>query len=282
MDNFVIVYIFVFVIGACIGSFLNVCIYRIPNGKSIVWPGSECPACASKIRWYDNIPIFSWFILGGQCWDCNVHFNFRYPLIEGGTAILFVASWYFLEPVQAIIGMLFIGLLIVASFIDLDHLIIPDCFTVGGFILGCIISVMVPGLHGYVGSEPYVVRGLGSLISALNGAFLGSGLLLWVAWIADMVLMEESVGGADIKLMGCIGAFCGWKGAVFALCGGALLGSLILVPLILMKRLKSRDARSAYMVVPFGPWLSLGAITYFVFTRGLVEAYFKMIGAIFK
>lgn len=238
--------------------------------------------CGSRIRWYDNIPIFSWFILRGRCRDCGVRFSFRYPLIEVGTAVLFVASWYFLEPVQAVIGMLFIGLLVIASFIDLDHLIIPDCFTVGGFVLGCIISMMVPGLHGYVGSEPYMLRGFGSLISALNGAFLGSGVLLWVALIADMVLREESMGAADIKLMGCIGAFCGWKGAVFALCGGAFLGSLILVPLMLMKRLKSRDAESSHMVVPFGPWLSLGAIIYFVFARGRVDDYFQMVSVFFK
>ncbi len=277
MYSFIIVNVFVFVVGACIGSFLNVCIYRVPNGESILWPGSKCLMCGSKIRWYDNIPIFGWFMLGGRCRDCKACFSFRYPLIELGTAVLFVSSWYFLEPVQAIIGMLFIGLLIVASFIDLDHLIIPDCFTVGGFVLGCIIAMMVPALHGYVGPEPYVMRGFGSLISALNGAFLGSGLLLWVALIADMVLKEESMGVADIKLMGCIGAFCGWKGAVFALCGGAFLGSLILVPLMLMKKLKSRNAESSHMVVPFGPWLSLGAIIYFVFARDLVDAYFKIV-----
>lgn len=282
MDNFIVTSIFVFVIGACIGSFLNVCIYRIPKAKSIIWPASQCIECGSTIRWYDNIPIFSWFILRGKCRDCKACFSFRYPLIEGGTAFLFVSSWYLLEPVQAIIGMVFISLLVIASFIDLDYLIIPDRFTIGGFILGCIISMLVPSLHGYAGLDHFVVRGFLSLVSALNGAFLGSGLLLWVALIADKVLKEETMGGADIKLMGCIGAFCGWKGAVFALCGGAFLGSLVLVPLMLMKKLKNRDTESSHMVIPFGPWLSLGAITYFVFMRGPVDAYFKMVGRIFE
>lgn len=281
IDNFLVVYAFVFVVGACIGSFLNVCIYRIPRGESVVWPGSRCPKCGSRIRWYDNIPILSWFILGGRCRDCKERISFRYPCIEGLTAILFLSSWCFLEPVQAFIGMVFLSLLIVVSFIDLDYLMIPDRLTVGGFILGCVISIVVPDLHGYGGGEVYGMRAFLSAVSALNGAFLGSGLLLWVALISEMILKEESMGGADIKLMGCIGAFCGWKGVVFALCGGAFCGSLILLPLMLMKKLKSRDAQSGYMVVSFGPWLSLGAILYFVFMRDSVDEYFNAVSRLF-
>lgn len=178
--------------------------------------------------------------------------------------------------------MIFVSILIPATFIDLDHLIIPDRFTIGGFILGILISIAIPSLHGYTGLDPYPVKSFLSLVSALNGAFLGSGLLLWVALIADTILKEESMGGADIKLMGCIGAFCGWKGAIFAICGGAFFGSLILLPLILMKRLKSRNQQSAHIVVPFGPWLSLGAILYFIFLRTPVDSYFNSIRTLFK
>lgn len=282
MEDSLYIYILIFIVGACIGSFLNVCIYRIPRGESVVWPGSRCPECGSRIRWYDNVPIMSWFILGGRCRDCKGWISFRYPLIEAGTGILFLFSWYLLGPVEGVVGMVFVSLLIVVSFIDLDYLMIPDRLTVGGFILGCVISIVVPEIHGYGGGEGYGVRAFLSVVSALKGAFLGSGLLLWVALIAEMMLKEESMGGADIKLMGCIGAFCGWKGVVFALCGGAFCGSLVLLPLMLMKRLKSRDEKSSRMVVPFGPWLSVGGILYFVFVREWVDEYFNALGRLFS
>lgn len=276
MEN-LLIYVLVFVVGACVGSFLNVCIYRIPRGESVIFPASRCPKCGSAIRWYDNVPVLSWFMLGGRCRDCGGAISFRYPLVELVTGVLFLLSWHLLEPVQAVIGMIFIGLLVVASFIDLDHLIIPDRFTIGGFILGCVLSIVFPVMHGYGGGELYFFRAFLAVVSALSGAFLGSGLLLWIALIADIVVKEESMGGADIKLMGCIGAFCGWKGALFAICGGAFFATLILIPLILMKKLKTRNEESSHMVVPFGPWLSLGAVVYFVFARGFVDSYFEKV-----
>lgn len=277
MTNPAFLYLFVFIIGLCIGSFLNVCIYRIPKGESIIFPRSRCTTCKTNISWYDNIPVFSWFILVGKCRNCKVPFSFKYPFIEITTALLFLSSWHFLSPVQAIIGMVFVSILITASFIDIDYLIIPDRFTVGGFILGCLFSVLAPSLHGYIGSDTYTMKALLSIIRALNGAFLGTGLLLWIALIADVIIKDESMGGADIKLMGCIGAFCGWKGAVFSIFGGAFLGSLVLVPLMLTKRLKSRDPESSHIVIPFGPWLSVGAIVYFIFMRDTVDSYFNII-----
>lgn len=274
-------YYLIFIIGACIGSFLNVCIYRIPRGESIIWPGSRCPLCGSSIRWFDNVPILSWFFLKGKCRDCKNPISFRYPLIEFITAILFVAAWYFLPPIQALIASIFVSILIVVTIIDLDFLMIPDRFTIGGFIFAVIISFCFPLIHGEMASNIFLVNSLQSGISAFNGAFIGSGLLIWIAFLSEAVLKEESIGFGDIKLIGFIGALCGWIGAIFTIFAGAALAAIFLFPLAILKKLKSRNSESAYTVVPFGPWLAFAAILYFIFFREYVDAYFYEISTIF-
>lgn len=275
MTTEIIVYGLIFIVGACIGSFLNVCIYRIPRNQSIVRPGSQCPFCKTKIQWYDNIPIFSWLILGGRCRHCKKAISYKYPLIEILTAILFSISWHFLDPKLAIIGMVFVSLLIIATFIDFDHLIIPDRITMGGFILGCVISIIVPELHGLTQHEPYVIKSFFSLITALKGAFLGSGLLIWIAFLSEVILKQETMGLADIKLMGCIGSFCGWQGALFSIGAGAVLAVVILIPFLLIKKWLYKEETLSHKVIPFGPWLSLGAILYFIVLRKPVDTYFN-------
>ena len=172
----------VFIFGACIGSFLNVCIYRIPAGKSIVTPGSHC-GCGKPIAWYDNIPVFSWLILRGRARCCGRPFSFRYPAIELLTALLFLACWLAFPPAKALCGMLFISALVCATFIDLDHMIIPDAFTIGLGVAGVVLSFFVPALHDQH-QDIFIVASLHSGVTALIGLLTGSGLVLWIALLA--------------------------------------------------------------------------------------------------
>ena len=208
--------------GACIGSFLNVCIYRMPKNESIVRPGSHC-GCGQAIAWYDNIPVFSWFLLRGRARCCRQPFSFRYPAIELLTAALFLACWIQFSPAKALVGMVLCAIVICAWFIDLDHLIIPDVFTIGGAATGLILSLAVPALHSH--SHPLLaVASLQAGRSAILGLFIGSALVLWIALFAEAILRKEAMGFGDVKYLGALGTFIGWQGAVFSLFGGALLG----------------------------------------------------------
>ena len=224
----------VFVFGAIVGSFLNVCIYRIPAEKSVVFPGSTC-ACVKPIAWYHNIPIFTWLILRGRASCCGEKFSIRYPAIELLTGLLFLASWLTHMPTVAIIGMLYIAFLICSTFIDFDHMIIPDRFSIGGMVIGVIISICFPSLHGIDG--PPIIENIQSGVIAAIGGIVGAGLVYWVAVLGEVVFRKPAMGEGDVKFVGFIGAFCGWQGAVFAMFGGALLGSVILLPILLVGRL---------------------------------------------
>jgi len=264
--------VLVFVIGACIGSFLNVVIYRVPAGKSVVSPRSQC-RCGEPIAWYDNIPILSWFILRGRCRHCKSYFSFRYPMVELGTALIFLGLWNSGEWPVVLGWFCFAGLMIPAAMIDLDTMEIPDFFSIGGCIIGVIASFLIPSMHGVEGSGLIVLDGIMGGIAGLQGAFIGSGMILWVALVAEVILRKEAMGFGDVKLMGAIGAFCGWQGAVFAFFGGSVLGCLVLLAAYPFIR-KSPDGLSR---IPFGPALAGGAIVYLLFARPYVSAYFDNI-----
>ncbi len=295
-----------FLLGACVGSFLNVCIYRIPAEKSVVSPGSRC-GCGRPIRWFDNIPILSWFLLRGRARCCGARFSVRYPLVEAITAGLFLLLWMVLPPAQALPGMLFFSLLLVGTFIDFDTMLLPDVVTIWGAVVGVALSFAVPGLHGVVaGDEPWLVDAFRSGTLAILGALVGSGIVLWLMVLAEAVLRKEAMGFGDVVFMGCIGAFCGWKGAIFAVFGGAVCGTLVVIPLMLFQRLFGKEeaaqegsaaagaeakaggeataaapadaeAEEAALgmgsQIPFGPWLALGGALYYLFLRGPVDAY---------
>lgn len=283
----------IFLLGACVGSFLNVCIYRIPENLSVVKPRSCC-RCGQMIAWYDNIPLLSWFILRGKARCCGQAFPFRYVLVEALTAFLFVLCWMLLTPLFAWVGMVFIAILIVSTFIDLDHMIIPDRFTVGGMVLGVFLSISFPALHL---ATPVGIMPLDNMhagLVSLAGAFIGSGAILWLALITEALINKEAMGFGDVKLMGAIGAFCGWQGALFALFGGACCGALILALVMLgqalglklsMKAIKessnqelSEDVSKHIewgSAIPFGPWLALGATLYWLFFRDETLQFFK-------
>lgn len=280
--------------GACIGSFLNVCIYRMPKNESIVRPGSHC-GCGQAIAWYDNIPVFSWFLLRGRARCCHQPFSFRYPAIELLTAALFLACWIQFSPAKALVGMVLCAIVICAWFIDLDHLIIPDVFTIGGAATGLILSLAVPALHGH--SHPlFAVASLQAGRSAILGLFIGSALVLWIALFAEAILRKEAMGFGDVKYLGALGTFIGWQGAVFSLFGGALLGCVWLAGTYLWKKISGRapalglPATSAAgqpaeitlgVHVPFGPMLGVAALIYFFGAHLWVNTYFDNLAFLF-
>jgi len=304
----------IFVFGACWGSFLNVVIYRVPRKKSVVHPRSFCVTSGQPIPWYDNIPVLSWLLLRGRSRHDKQPISLRYPVVELLTAALFLAAWLLNPPVIALLGFPFIALLIAGTFIDLEHMILPDFSTIGGMLLGVLLSFFFPVLHGYGGEAPWIIEGMRGLISALLGVFIGSAVILWIAVLAETVLKREAMGFGDVLFMGCIGAFCGWQGALFAIFGGALLGTLVVIPLLLLQKLfgwKLKPGRvenrsweevekaeaeagekpgQAAMEeqdhgigskISFGPWLALGGTVYYVFLRGPVNAYFNTLQDIF-
>ena len=222
-------------LGAAVGSFLNVCIYRLPEGLSVVSPRSRCPVCEQEIQWRDNVPVLGWLLLRGRCRGCGTRISPQYPLVELTTALLWLAaamrhgaSW------QALSTALFFTLLLGIAMTDARAYTIPDEFSLGGLAAGLLLS-LAPG-------------GITPLQSAL-GAALGYGLLWAVAVAGEWIFKKEAMGGGDIKMMAMVGAFLGPAGVPLTLFLGALLGTLVFLP-ISMKTDK---------LVPFGIFLALGA-----------------------
>jgi leader peptidase (prepilin peptidase)/N-methyltransferase len=291
----------VFLLGACIGSFLNVCIHRIPAGQSVVTPGSHC-ACGAPIKWHDNIPILSWFVLRGRARCCGRRFSFRYPFIETLTAALFLACWLLFPPAKAFCGTLLGSALICATFIDLDHMVIPDAFTLWLGVAGVLLSCALPALHGRQ-HELFIIGSLHSGIDSVVGMLVGSGLVLWIALLAEEVLKKEAMGFGDVKFVGAIGAFIGWQGAVSAVFGGAIIGTLWFALAMLWQGLfhqsvpaapdsdpahsepPAPDSKPAALSapigfgvqVPFGPMLAAGALIYFLCAHRWIDRYFASI-----
>lgn len=246
-----------FILGTVVGSFLNVCIYRIPAGKSIVSPPSACPLCGHQIRWFQNIPILSYMALGGKCASCKSSIPFRYPAIEALTGILFtVVLYYFGFSAATLVYWLFLAALVTITFIDLDHQIIPDVISLPGIIVGFVCSLFIPWL-------PW--------IDSLLGVVIGGGVLLTIAWIYEKVAKREGMGGGDIKLLAMLGAFLGWKAVLPVVFIASLVGSLIGVPLMLLQKGDTK------LAIPFGPFLAFAATVYLFWGRDLVFWYLHLL-----
>lgn len=271
--------IFSFGLGACIGSFLNVCIYRIPEGLSIVHPPSRCGACGTPIPFYRNVPILAWIVLKGKAACCGAPFSIRYPAIEFLTGVLFLASWILLPAPAAMVGMVWISILVATTFIDLDHMIIPDRFSVGGLLIGVILSALVPSIH-QIQMNHALLAGIQGAFTAVQGALIGSAIILWIMILAELVLKKEALGFGDVKLMGAIGAFCGWQGAIFALFGGAVLGTIAIMIIQLIKLVTPKkntgedDEGMIGKEIPFGPMLAGGSLLYYLYLGPMVDEYF--------
>lgn len=286
------------VIGACVGSFLNVCIYRLPKNESVVSPRSHC-GCGQPIAWHDNIPVLSWFLLRGKARCCGRPFSFRYPAIELLTAALFVACWLVFPPAKALAGAVLCSIVICAHFIDHDHMIIPDAFTVGGAAIGLVLALLLPEMHVPIREytfPAYVIASFKSGLEAVLGLFVGSALVLWIALFAEALLKREAMGFGDVKYLGMVGAFVGWKGTVFAMFGGAILGCVWFAFSWGWKKATGRDAPAALPAatpegqpaelglgvhVPFGPMLGLAGLIYFFWAHRWMDAYFLELQPLF-
>ncbi|MDP1581771.1 MAG: prepilin peptidase [Candidatus Didemnitutus sp.] len=284
----------VWLFGACVGSFLNVCIYRLPKGESIVRPGSHC-ACGQPVKWHDNIPVLSWLLLRGRARCCGRAFSARYPVIELVTALLFLACWLLFPAEKAVAGMVLVFLVLGATFIDLDHMIIPDSITIGGAVVGVGVSLLLPALHDHA-HEVFFIASLRSGLDAVLGVLVGSGVVLWIALVAEAILRKEAMGFGDVKFLGALGAFVGWQGAVFAMFGGAIIGCVWFMIAALFQKLFGRAAPGARLETPegqlvervgfgvhisFGPMLGAGALLYFFVLQPWVDGYFDSVRFLF-
>lgn len=283
-----------FAVGACTGSFLNVVIYRLPKEESIVRPGSHC-ACGQPIAWHDNIPILSWLMLRGRARCCGRPFSVRYPFVELLTAALFLVCWLKYPPAVAVCGWVFVSALLAATFIDLDHFIIPDVFTIGLGVVGVMLSGIVPSLHGQH-SGFFLVDHTRAVLASLQGLLMGSGLVLWIALVAETLLRKEAMGFGDVKFVGAIGAFCGWQGAVFAVFGGAVVGTVWFALAWAWEKTTGQRAPVAPPSetpegepaplafgahVPFGPMLAIAGALYFLFFREFVLRWVAEVAVLF-
>jgi len=248
--------------GLIIGSFLNVCIYRIPLGKSIVFPGSGCPNCGQSIRFYDNIPIFSYLLLRGKCRFCGERISIQYPLVELLTGIAFYAcarEWYFTPP--TFVNSLFLCIAIILIFTDYHHQILPNVLTVPGMIAGILLSpFQTPSFYSDVLSFPtasmlwpsnpqIALPWVGSVI----GAIIGGGSLFVVGLGYLKLRKKEGLGMGDVKMMGMVGAFLGWPLAVLTIGVGAFLGSIIGISGILLRNMTMQTK------LAFGVFLGISA-----------------------
>ena len=250
-------YVTVAAMGAVIGSFLNVCIYRLPRQESIVWPGSYCPSCEAPIAWYDNLPLLSYIGLLGRCRQCHAPISLRYPVVEALNAAGYVTilAIFGISWTALFYAMLFSALLVVTG-TDLTHKIIPNLVTLPGIILGL------------VGAATVLPVGP---VNALLGVIVGGGILWALAWASPYLFGKEGMGGGDIKLLAMIGAFLGWKPALLTIMIGSLTGSVIGVSLIAFGFMK----RDEY--IPFGPFLVFGAIVSMFFAQPLLDWYQRLL-----
>ncbi len=297
LDAFFAVLSFVF--GAMVGSFLNVCIHRWPNDQSIMKPSrSFCPKCENSIAAYDNIPLLSWLLLGGRCRHCQAPISWRYPLVEGLTAVLFVI--YYLKfgvSFAAPVYMLLAAGMVVVTFVDLEHWIIPNEVTFPGLPIGIACALL-----GQVWPESGLVTT--SVVDALIGVVLGGGILYLLDKVAVYLLNKPGMGFGDVKLLAMLGAFVGWQGVLFIIMAASMVGSVVGVSVILVMRARcsatagqpakaegpeaqteaspsaqagevddDEDITLAGHYLPFGPYLAVAGLLYLLFGPELIAWY---------
>ena len=243
--------------GLCIGSFLNVCIHRLPLKQSVVHPGSRCPDCGYALRWYDNVPVISYAVLRGRCRSCARPISLQYPLVETVTAVIFVLHWYAFGPTVLLpLRLLFACALIVLFMIDLEHQILPDVITLPGIVVGVVCSLFLPP---------------GPLMSVL-GVLLGGGLLWAIAEAWFRLRKVDAMGFGDVKMLAMVGGWLGVKMVLVTFVLSSMLGGLIGAALI-----GSRRADMATRV-PFGTMLAVGALVASLYGEDLLTWYLSTMG----
>ncbi|SNB46204.1 A24 family peptidase [Geobacter sp. DSM 9736] len=263
MSQSFLLYLFVFLFGAAVGSFLNVCIWRLPRGESVVFPPSHCPACGTSIRWHDNIPLIGYLLLRGRCRSCGGRISLQYPLVELLNGLLTLFLFLKFGPsLTFLVLSLLLWALVAITFIDLEHQIIPDVISLPGIIAGFAASfAILDPLH-----PSQTVGWLNSLI----GIVAGGGSLLLVATAYHFLTKKEGMGGGDIKLLAMMGAFLGWRAVPFILFTSSLLGSIIGIALMVTNKKDSK------LAIPFGPFLSMAAVIYIFWGRQLITWYLSL------
>jgi leader peptidase (prepilin peptidase) / N-methyltransferase len=246
-------YLLVSLLGALIGSFLNVCIYRLPRHESILWPGSHCPSCGKPIAWYDNIPVISYVLLGGRCRTCQAPIPVRYPVVEAANAIGYlVILWQFGPTGTTVLYAALCSALIVVAGTDLSHKVIPNAITLPGIVVGLLGAATVLPV---------------GVINSVLGIAVGGGVLWVLAWASPYLFGKEGMGGGDIKLLAMVGAFLGWKPALLTIMIGSLIGSVVGIGLIAARIIR----RDEY--IPFGPFLVVGAVLSMFLAQPLLAWY---------
>lgn len=264
----VIVGLFVFAIGASIGSFLNVVVYRLPAGLSLVQPPSRCPACLTRLKPYENVPVFGWLWLRGRCRYCKTSISVRYPLVEAATGALFLLTfWAFSWSGQTLGYWVFFSWLLALSLIDLDTLTLPHQLTQPGLVAGLGYQVLMGVLPQL---DPTALAG--NLISGILGAVIGIWLFDLINLVGTIALNQQAMGGGDAKLVAMIGAWLGWKlmliGGLLACFIGAIVGTSAIALGILDRR----------QPMPFGPFLALGAVLAAFSGEAIITRYLEWMG----
>jgi len=245
-----------FVLGAVIGSFLNVCIYRLPREESIAIPGSHCRHCQKPIALYDNIPILSYLALRGRCRNCQARISLQYPVVEGitalGSVLLFIKfglSW------SCLFYFSFFASLVTITVIDFYHQIIPDVISLPGIGVGLLASLFLPQI---------------TFFNSLLGILLGGGSLFVVATVYQWLVKREGMGGGDVKLLAMVGAFLGWKAVILTVIFSSLIGSITGIVIILVK---GKDLKYS---IPFGPFLSVAAVISLFYGENIIQWYLSL------
>ncbi|WP_420849980.1 prepilin peptidase [Oryzomonas japonica] len=260
MSPILVLTLFISAFGLVVGSFLNVCISRMPRNESVVFPPSHCPLCKYRIRWFDNIPLLSYLWLRGRCRGCGAHISLQYPLVELLNGLLTLALfWRFGLSLSFLALFLLCSALVVITFIDIEHQIIPDEISLPGIVIGFIFSFFLP-----------MQTWLGSLV----GILLGGGSLLLVASCYQWLTGKEGMGGGDIKLLAMMGAFLGWKAVPFIIFASSLVGSVVGIAMMLIQKKDSK------LAIPFGPYLAFGAVLYIFYGGQLIQWYLHVGSAV--
>ena len=284
LQYFCIFGFFSFAFGACIASFLNVCIWRLPRNESVVRPASHCPNCNAAIKWYQNIPVISYIALGGKCANCKKPISMRYAVVELLGGVLFLAA-YLQWAMPAAFGdlpvaglrplfsfgcvpvywLVFTGL-ILGSFIDLEHFYLPDRVTIGGMVLGVPASVILPELQ-------LERTWIDSLCWSVAGLAFGFFFLWGMGWLFSKLFKKEALGFGDVKLMGAIGAFFGPTAVLFVLIVSSIVGSIVGIGLIL----RGRARLGGFTAVPYGPFIAVATLVWMFWGPILVDVYMRLL-----
>ncbi len=272
-------YIIAAVLGAIIGSFLNVVIYRLPLEESIAFPNSKCPSCSAEIAFYDNVPVLSFILLGGRCRFCKMRISTRYPAVEILTALLFVAVTWRTGMTPALpFDLIFVSALVALVFIDAEHMILPNAITYPGIVFALVARLAIPYLVGapHFDDLPGLMNGpfagwpvvAASLGGAFIGALVGGGSLWLMGWLWEKLRGVEAMGLGDVKMMFMVGAYVGWRLTILTIFLGVFSGSLI--GIVLMIRQGQKDMQ---MLLPFGIFLGIGSIMALLMGPQIVEWY---------